>query len=68
MAAWAAASRTLIANSTSTDAARSLRSPRRDDVVSTTDLMYRLPTGVATELATADRNLRWASASNESLV
>jgi hypothetical protein len=44
MAAWAAASGTLIAKSTSTETARSLRSTRRDDVFSTTDLMYRLPT------------------------
>jgi hypothetical protein len=68
MAAWAAASGTLIAKSTSTETARSLRSTRRDDVLSTTDLMYRLPTGVSTELATADKNLFWASASKESLV
>jgi hypothetical protein len=68
MAAWAAASCTRIAKSTSTDTARSLRDTRRDDVFSTTDLMYRLSTGVLTELATADKNLPWASASKESFV
>jgi hypothetical protein len=68
MAAWAAASGTLIAKSTSTDTARSLRNTRRRDVFSTTDLMYRLATGVSTALATADRNLLWAPASKESLV
>jgi hypothetical protein len=68
MAAWAAASGTLIAKSTSTDTARSLRNTRRRDVFSTTDLMYRLATGVSTEPATADKNLLWTPASNESLV
>ena len=68
MAVWAAVSSTLIPSSTSTAAARSWRSTRRDDVFSTTDRMYTLPTEVRTELATADKNLFWTSASKESFV